>query len=118
LYEVLAAVSPANVDQARFQASDPVELEHCLSRVAATVDEKCRVLLGRDDAAFVELHSIVAPMRKAATTQAQFGAILARAERAWEGKNWSAALTLYKQAEPGLSDSQRRRLEYLRRRAK
>ena len=36
LYEVLAAVSPANVDRARFQVSDPAELERCLSLVAST----------------------------------------------------------------------------------
>jgi len=118
LHEVLAAVSPADVDQARFQASDPGELERCLSRVASTIKEKCRALLTGDEAAFVELHSIVAPMRQAATMQAQFGAILTRGDQAWDSKDWATARALYERAEPGLSDSQRRRLEFLRKRGK
>lgn len=118
LYEVLAAVSPADVDQARLQASDPGELERCLSRVAATIQEKCRALLAGDEAAFVELQSVVVPMRRADTLQAQFGAILARADRAWEAKDWSAARAFYERAGEALGDSQRRRLEYLRKKEK
>lgn len=116
LHELLAAVSPADVDQARFQASNLGELERCLSRVAVTIKEKCHALLVSDEAAFVELNSVVAPMRQTATMHAQFGAILTRADRAWEEKEWPAALSLYERAEAGLSDSQRRRLEYLRKR--
>jgi hypothetical protein len=118
LHEVLAAVSPADADQARFQASDPGELERCLSKVASTIKEKCTALLTGDETAFAELHSIAAKIRQTATMQAQFGAILTTADKAWQNKDWSAALTLYERAELGLSDTQRRRLEYLRRKVK
>jgi hypothetical protein len=118
LYEVLAALSPDDVGLARLQASDATELERSISRVASVVREKGGGLLRGEADAFSDIHLIVEPIRREATVQAQYGATLRKADQAWETKDWSAALGLYETAVPGLSSTQRKRLEYLRKKRK
>ncbi len=118
LHEVLSATAPSELDRARCQTADPATLARCLTSMAETVERNCQLLLMGDDTAFEKLESVVTSMRKAATLQATFGAILDRADQAWEHKNLSEAANLYEQAAPALDEKRRRRLEYLRSRAK
>jgi hypothetical protein len=114
LFEVFSACAPEDLDRARYQASDADELERGLRKVAHTMEEKCRLVLEGDESAFVKLREVAEQLRKAATQQAQFGAILSRADQAWDDKDWGAARSLYERAEPTLNSTQRRRLEYMR----
>jgi hypothetical protein len=114
LHELLTAVAPDEVGRARCQTSDPKVLERCLSAIADVVAKKCGPLLGGDAVSFENLRSSVAPMRKTATLQARFGAILDRADQAWEAKDLRLATDLYQQAEPALNETRCRRLKYLR----
>ncbi len=114
LYELLTAVAPEEVGKARCQTSDPEVLERCLSAIAEIVDQKCRSLLNGDPTAFEWLRSIVDPLRDAATLQAEFGATMDRADRAWEAKEMRLAEDLYKEAEVALDKTRTRRLNYLR----
>jgi hypothetical protein len=113
LYELLAAVAPSELERARCQTTDPKVLEGCLSSIADVVERTCGALLKGDDGAFEDLRVAAAPQRRAVTLQAQFGAILDRADRAWEAKDLGRAIELYQKAEPALDDTRRRRLDYL-----
>lgn len=44
------------------------------------------------------------------------GAVIDNADKAWERKDYRLATELYEEALPGLDDTRRRRLEYLRNR--
>lgn len=114
LHEVLTFLAPAELASARCQASNSEMLERCLSEIASLVDNQCQPLLRGDLAAFASLRSIVAPMRMRATLEAQFGAVIDRADRAWEAKDLQLAMALYEKAQPALDDIRVRRLAYLR----
>lgn len=119
LYEVLSAVAPGEIERARCQTMDPAVLERCLAAIADTVERECKTLLAGDAAAFEQLRLVTSPMRQAATIQAQFGAIIDRADRAWDAKDFGQAADLYERATPGLDETRTRRLQYLHgRRAK
>lgn len=53
--------------------------------------------------------------RRARTLQGQFGAVIDRADRAWESKDLNKVAALYEECEPGLDETRMRRLEYIRR---
>lgn len=114
LHELLSATSPADIEQARCQTTDPEILGRCLSSIATTIEQRCGFLLKGDACAFEKLDAAVAPGRRAVTLQAQFGAIIGRADKAWESKDFSEAAALYERSEPGLDETRMRRLEYLR----
>lgn len=116
LHELLSATAPAHIDQARWQTADPEVLGRCLSSIGATIEQCCGPLLNGDTDAFEKLRAAAAPGRRAATLQAQFGAIIDRADKAWESKDLSKAAALYEKSEPGLDATRVRRLEYLRKR--
>jgi len=118
LHEVLSGMAPNDLDRARCQTVDPATLVRCLTSIAETVKRNCQLLLVGNDKAFRRLNSVVSPMREATTLQAKFGAILDRADQAWEQKNLSEAASLYERAAPALDETRRRRLEYLHSRAK
>ena len=113
LHEILAALAPGEVEKARCQTTDPDVLERCLSSIADVVERTCGPLLAGDIGAFEDLRIAAAPRRKAATLEAQFGAILDRADQAWDAKDFHRAKLLYQKAETALDGVRRRRLEYL-----
>ncbi|MBU6429643.1 MAG: hypothetical protein KGR26_11565 [Cyanobacteria bacterium REEB65] len=117
LHEVLSAVAPESIALARCQTSERETLERCLVAIADSVERNCQGLLAGDDKAFEQLMSKVAPMRESATLKAQFGAIIERADRAWESKDLTEAADLYERAERALDETRQRRLGYLRSRA-
>lgn len=114
LYELLLAVSPADVGQAKLQTTDSEFLERCLAYIAGIIEHRCSALLAGEAAAFEKLRAVAAPIRKAATLQAEFGATIHRADKAWESKDFSQAAALYEKSEAGLDETRVRRLEYLR----
>lgn len=113
LHEILAAVAPTEEERARCQTSDPEVLGRCLSSIADVVARTCGSLLAGDAGAFENLGAAVAPRRKAVTLDAEFGAILDRADQAWEAKELGRAQELYQKAMPALDETRRRRLTYL-----
>lgn len=113
LYEVLLALAPSEVEKATCQTTDRGVLERCLSSIADVVERSCGSLLAGDAGAFEDLRLAVAPRRKAVTLQAQFGAILDRADQAWEAKDLPRAKEFYQKAETALDEPRRRRLRYL-----
>jgi hypothetical protein len=116
LYEVLAVLAPSEVEKATCQTTDPIILDRCLSSIADVVERTCGPLFAGDVGAFEDLRLAVAPRRKEVTVRAQFGAILDRADQAWEAKDLRRAKEFYQKAETALDEPRRRRLEYLMKR--
>lgn len=114
LHELLSATAPADTEQARCQTTDPQVLGRCLSSIAMTIQQRCDLLLKGDTDAFEKLDAAVAPGRRAVTLQAQFGAVIDRADKAWESKDFSKATALYERSQPALDETRMRRLEYLK----
>jgi hypothetical protein len=114
LHELFQALAPNDIEQARCQTTDPEVLRQCLASIAATVERHCDALLAGNAIAFEKVDAAVAPLRKAATLQAQFGATIDRADKAWESKDFSKATDLYEKSAPALDETRIRRLEYLR----
>jgi hypothetical protein len=116
LHELLTALAPTDIERARYQTTDPVVLARCLASIAETIARNCGVLLAGDRDAFEKLRSAVSPLRQAATLQAEFGAIIDRADRAWDSKDFSEAAANYEKGANALDETRMRRLEYLRKR--
>lgn len=114
LHELFRALAPSDIEQARCQTTDPEVLRQCLASIAATIERHCGALLAGNASAFDEVDAAVAPLRKAATLQAQYGAIIDRADKAWESKDFGKAADLYEKSAPALDETRARRLEYLR----
>jgi hypothetical protein len=114
LHEILRSFAPAEVEVALCQTTDPVVLERCLATMAWIVEKNCGSLLAGDRGAFKRLDSVTARSRRSATIQAQFGAIVDRADRAWENKDFALAAELYEKASPALDETRMRRLAFLR----
>lgn len=114
LYEVLSVMAPSEVNRSKYQTTDPDVLERCLKDIADVLDRCCQPLLSGESSAFDRLRSGVAPIRLVYTLDAQFGATISRADQAWEAKDIRQAQILYEEAEAGLDEMRRRRLEYLR----
>jgi len=116
LYEILSAFSPPELELSRCQVSEQEALRGCLESIASAMQRSCNPLLRNDSSAFDALGKVASAIRSEATREAQFGAVLERANRAWEQKNWKLALELYSQAESALNKTGSRRLAYLRKR--
>lgn len=116
LHEVLSAVAPLHLEHARYQAVETKTLEQGLLAIAEIIKIHCHSLLTGDPKAFDHLHAVVTPLRLAVTAQAQFGAIIDRADKAWEAKDLNQAQALYEKASSALDEMRARRLTYLRNR--
>ncbi len=114
LHELLRALAPSDIEQARCQTTDPEVLRQCLASIAATIERHGGALLAGDANAFEKVNVAVAPLRKAVTLQAQYGAIIDRADEAWVSKDFDKAVDLYEKSAPALDETRARRLEYLR----
>lgn len=114
LDEVLTTFAPRDVGKARFQAVDVPTLDRCLRSLAAVIERDCSELLQGDTTAFEMLSEVASGSRDRATQQAQFGAILAEADRAWMDHDRDRAAHLYEAAMPALDDMRRRRLAFVR----
>lgn len=113
LHELFRAMAPDNIELARCQTTDPEILRQCLVSIGAAIERDCNALLAGDASAFEKVDAAVAPLRKAATLQAQFGATIDRADKAWESKDFKRAAELYAKSTPALDETRMRRLEYL-----
>jgi hypothetical protein len=87
-----------------------------LAAIAVILEQNGKALLTGEAGAFERLRSIVDPIRRAGLMQAQYGAIVDRADRAWEAKDLKEAARLYEEAKPALDVTRQRRLDYLRER--
>lgn len=114
LHEVLKVFSPADARLARLQPMERQALVECLTAIANVLAKSCHGLLAGEPSAFARLSSEVRPRRKAGLLRAQFGAVMNRADRAWEQKDLLKAMALYGEAEEALDATRRRRLTYLR----
>lgn len=114
LHELFRVLAPSEIEQARCQTTNSEVLRQCLASIAATIEQHCDALLAGNANAFEKVGATIAPLRKAATLQAQFGATIDRADKAWELKDFSKAADLYERSAPALDETRMRRLEYLR----
>lgn len=114
LHELIQELAPNDIERARCQTTDPEVLRQSVTSIAATIERHCDTLLAGNANAFEKVDAAVAPLRKAATLQAQFGATIDRADKAWESKDFSKAADLYERSVPALDETRMRRLEYLR----
>lgn len=115
LHEVLMAFAPEDIAKARCQAVDYNVLVRCLSAIAKTIRACCRDLLEGDSEAFATLRETASGLRRATTLEAQYGATIDDADRAWRENARDTAAALYAEAEPALNETRRRRLAYMRR---
>lgn len=114
LPDLIQALAP-DAGSMFFQASDPEAVAACVHRAAQALRTHCAPILKGDDDAFRRVADVAAAKARALTLQAQYGAVIDSADRAWDSKDLSEALKLYAKAEPALDEARKRRLEYLRR---
>lgn len=116
LPSLVAGLAPTYTGRTVFQASSRRAVNLCVAETARILREHCGAALAGEASALqtVEREAVAASER--VTLQARFGAIVDRADRAWESKDLSLTMELYQRAEPALNDTRRRRLDYLRRR--
>ena len=66
-----------------------------------------------DEAAFATMAAAAHEVEHKYTQKYQYGAIIDRANKAWEEKEWKKAQELYESAHPALSVTEANRLYYL-----
>ena len=121
LGEVVSALAPGERRPTTFQASTEGALDYCMREIAALIADHCLAYLRCDARAIETVERVAAAARqersRKATLLATFGAVLVRADAAWQHRQLDEAQSLYTEAEPALDDTRRRRLRYLRSRA-
>lgn len=113
LYAALADVVPMAANAVTCSGRDLESFVRCLQKLS----ELCReyllpVLLGDEDA-FKRMADTASKLENKYTIKFQYGAVVDRANRAWEDKDWDKALELYESAKPALSKTEHKRLNYL-----
>jgi len=116
LAEALAALCPERVPEAHHQASNEDSLRRGLEGMAQITRACCGDLLLGDKSTFERVEAVANELRKARTLDAQFGAIRDKAESAWSNKNYPEACRLYSEMAEVLTETEKRRLEYSRKR--
>lgn len=113
LPEMLSALAPNFSGQTWFQASSPEGVRSSVSEVARLASLFCAPIMSGEEEAFAKVDTAAKVEGERVTLQMQFGAIINRADEAWEKKELESALDLYRRAEPALDVTRRRRFEYL-----
>lgn len=113
---LVAALAPGYTGSTVFQASSRSSVERCVAEVARTLEAYCGAALRGDAETFRVVEQEARAESERVTLQAQFGAIIDRADQAWDTKDLGRARELYRRAEAALDATRRRRLHYLTRR--
>ncbi len=113
LPSLIVGLAPGYSGRTVFQASERRAVENCVAQVAHALRTHCGAALSGDAEALRLVEKVATAESERETLQAQFGAIIERADQAWEAKNLRLATDLYQQADPALNGTRGRRLKYL-----
>lgn len=113
LHEILHALAPEYEPQSQCSGADEQKASHCLQQLSQLCEVQLQDFLALDDSTLAKVASSAKSMRIQYTLDAQYGAIKDRANEAWERKDWEKARELYEKAKPGLSATEKRRLDFL-----
>jgi hypothetical protein len=113
LASLVAGLAPGHRGPTVFQASSRQGVEGSVTEVALILRVHCAAALAGDAEALRLVEQAAKGESERATLSAQFGAILDRADQAWEAKDLRLAASLYEQARPALDETRSRRLDYL-----
>jgi hypothetical protein len=114
LYEVVMALAPSEEWQIRCSGADSAKMQRCLDQLSLLCRRHLQSVLAMDEATFKKIAESANENRRQYTLKAQYGAIKDSANLAWEKKDWERARKLYEKAKPALSTSEKRRLNFLR----
>lgn len=114
LPEILAGLAPGYTGERMFQASTAPAVAKCVARLARIVDDHCSAALAGDRFALRAVENAAGVESERVTLQYQYGAIIDRADHAWEAGEREKAALLYASAERALDETRRRRLSYMR----
>lgn len=113
-YEVISSLSPQRAQESHWQATSLEVQQDCLRMMAKLVREECDALLRGSRVAIAAVEKDVKEMRRMETERAEFGNLLMEADDHWDAKRLPMAADLYESANEHLSETQRRRLDYIR----
>lgn len=112
---VIAGLAPEYEGQTSFQATEPKTIAKCVAKAARIVESYCGPALAGDREAFQKIEEAARVEGERLLVRYKYGAIINRADHAWENKDRVRAAELYEEAEPGLDTTRKRRLDYIRR---
>lgn len=113
LPSLISALADGHTGRTSFQASERQAVENCVAEVARIVKLHCTAALTGDREALRMVRNVAQEESRRLTLWAQYGAIIDKADRAWESKNLRLATDLYQEAQPALDKTRTRRLRYL-----
>lgn len=113
LHEILNALHPDEPLSPQCSGADSVKMARCLRQLSELCQRHLQELLTLDETAFEQVRASANEERRRYTLDAQYGPIKDRANLAWERKDWETARKLYDEAKPGLSETEKRRLDFL-----
>jgi hypothetical protein len=111
--EVVNAISPGNNFDVAGVAMSEQAARSCLLRLKHLCQMQLQMFLLGDETLLEAVRSITDRLRSNLALQLRYGPILRQGDKAWENKELKIALQYYLQAEPALSETQKRRLDYL-----
>jgi hypothetical protein len=113
LSEIVKALPVDHLLISECAGNDKDSASHCLTCLAQTCLQCLMNVSALDAKAFQTVKDDIKKTRHRFTMQFQYGPRIARANAAWESKNWKAAHRLYEECEPVLSIVEKKRLQFL-----
>jgi hypothetical protein len=113
LPSIVAGLAPSHIGRTVFQASSRQAVASSVAEVARILRVHCGAALAGDAKALRLVQQADKAESERVTLKAQFGAIIARADQAWEIKDLPLATRLYQKAQPALDEARSRRLQDL-----
>ena len=113
LKALIAGLAPSFVGPTDFQASTQQAMLASVSKIASTLKAYCGPALAGEAEALEQVEQAQRLESERLLLQFEHGAVVSKADRAWEAKNFPRALELYEQTEQALDKTRRRRLQYL-----
>jgi len=113
LYEALDDLVPMAAQKVRGSGRDIEVFKQCLRRLSGLCQQHLRLMFAGDENAFTRIAGNAGRHQHAYTLKMQYGAIIDKANLAWENKMWNQALDLYMSAKPALSSTEAARLAFL-----
>jgi len=113
LYSALANFVPTAAQDVACSGRDITAFRQCAGRLSALCRQYLLGVFMSDEVAFTTMAAAAHEVEHKYTLKYQYGAIIDRANKAWEEKNWKLAQQLYESARPGLSAVEENRLRFL-----
>jgi hypothetical protein len=113
LYSALANLVPTAAQDVACNGRDIDSFRQCVRRLSSLCRQYLFAVFMGDEAAFAMMATAAHEIEHKHTLEYEYGAIVDRANTAWEEKQWKKAQELYESAQPALSKMEANRLTFL-----